>query len=112
MSSHLTHHSSLKPHHSSLPMVVGILTIALEIPGANSLKDKRQVVKSLLENIRHRFNVSAAEVDDNDTWRRATLGMACISNDNGVANHVLDKIQDYVESNPLVSLISVDLEFV
>lgn len=93
-------------------MVVGILTVSLEIPGANSLKDKRQVVKSLLDNIKHKFNVSAAEIGDNDTWRRATLGFACVSNDNGVANHVLDKVRDYVESNPLISPISVNLEFV
>ena len=93
-------------------MVVGILTVILSIPGANSLKDKRQVLKSLLDNIRNRFGVSIAEVDDNDTWRRATIGVACVSNDNAVANRVLDKVADYVESNPTVSVVSVELEFV
>ena len=101
-------------HHSSLitNMIIGILTITLAIPGADSLKDKRQVVKSLLENVRNKFNVSAAEVDDNDTWRRATLGVSCVSNDRGVANRILDKVVDYVESNPVISLVSIDLEFI
>lgn len=93
-------------------MVVGILTVTLAIPGANSLKDKRQVVKSLLDSVRHKFNVSAAEIGDNDTWRRATLGMACVSNDKAMANRILDKVGDYVESNPLISVESVELEFV
>lgn len=93
-------------------MVVGLLTITVAIPGANSLKDKRQVVKSLLENVRNKFNVSAAEVDDNDTWRRATLGVACISNDQGMANRILDKVEDYIEASPVISVVSVNLEFV
>jgi hypothetical protein len=93
-------------------LVVGILTVTLAIPGADCLKDKRQVVKSLLEGVRHKFNVSAAEIDDNDTWRRATLGMACVSNDRGMANRILDKVVDFVESNPLISVVSVELEFV
>ena len=93
-------------------MVVGVLTITLSIPAANSLKDKRQVVKSLVDSIRQRFNVSAAETEDNDTWRRATLGVAVVSNSQRVANQVLDKVGDFVESNPLISVISLELEFV
>lgn len=93
-------------------MVIGILTIALVIPGADSLKDKRQVLKSLIENIRNKFNVSVAEVADNDTWRRATIGIACVSNDRGMANRILDKVVDFAESNPVISIVSVELEFV
>jgi uncharacterized protein YlxP (DUF503 family) len=93
-------------------MIIGILTVTLMIPGANSLKDKRQVLKSILENIRNKFNVSVAEVGDNDTWRRATIGAACVSNDKAMANRILDKIVDYIESNPVISVTAVDLEFV
>jgi uncharacterized protein len=93
-------------------MVVGILTISMEIPAANSLKDKRQVVKSMIDGIRNRFNVSAAEVAENDAWRRATFGVTCVSNDQGVTNHVLDKVVDFVESHPEVSVTAIDLEFV
>jgi uncharacterized protein YlxP (DUF503 family) len=93
-------------------MVVGILTISFEIPGANSLKDKRQVLKSIIDGIRNRFNVSAAEVGDNDVWRRATVGVSCVSNEQAVANSVLDHVSDYVESNPAIAVIAVDMEFV
>ncbi len=93
-------------------MIIGILTVKLAIPGANSLKDKRQVIKSMLEGIRRKFNVSAAEVGDNDVWRRATIGVACISNDRGLANRIMDKVVDFAESNPVISLVSVELEFV
>ena len=92
-------------------MIVGILTVALTIPGANSLKDKRHVIKGLLEGVRQKFNISAAEVGENDSWRRATLGMACVSNDRRMANRILDKVVDYVESNPVVSIASVEMEF-
>jgi hypothetical protein len=93
-------------------MVIGILTIALAIPGANSLKDKRQVLRSLLDNVRRKFNVSAAEIDDNDRWRQAKLGVACVSNDRRMANRILDKVVDFIESNPAVSVVAVELEFV
>ena len=93
-------------------MVVGILSVTIDIPGADSLKDKRQVLKSLLEHLRQKFGVSAAEVAENDSWRRAVLGVACVSNDVKSANRVLDKAADYVESNPEVSVVSIELEFV
>lgn len=93
-------------------MVVGILSVTIDIPGADSLKDKRQVLKSLLEHLRQKFGVSAAEVAENDSWRRAVLGVACVSNDVKSANRVLDKAADYVESNPAVSVVSIELEFV
>lgn len=93
-------------------MIIGILTVTLMIPGANSLKDKRQVLKSILENVRNKFNVSAAEVGDNDVWRRAAIGVACVSNDQGMANRILDKVVDYIESNPLISVTDINLEFI
>ena len=56
-------------------MVVGLATIELHIPASHSLKDKRQVLKSLLDTTRQKFNVSAAEVDHLDIWRRATIAV-------------------------------------
>ena len=57
-------------------MFVGVLQVTLSIPGAYSLKDKRRVVKSILERLRHKHAVSAAEVTDLDVWNRAGLGIA------------------------------------
>ena len=92
--------------------MIGVLTMDLLIPESNSLKDKRQVVKSLLDNIRNKYNVSAAELDALDVWRRAVIGVACISNDKNVANSLLNKVLDGVEANPRVTVENCQVEFV
>jgi uncharacterized protein YlxP (DUF503 family) len=91
-------------------MHVGTLTVTLYLHAAESLKDKRQVLKSLIETTRNKFNVSIAEVDDLDAWRRATIGIACVSNDVRFLNGVLDKVVNALESNPAVEVGEVDLE--
>lgn len=60
-------------------MPVARLTLEVEIPNAQSLKDRRQVVRSLKDKLRHAFNISIAEMDDGIVWNRATLGIAAIS---------------------------------
>jgi uncharacterized protein len=60
-------------------MPIAKLTIELEIPHAQSLKDRRHVVRSLKDKLRHAFNLSVAELDDGVVWNRATLGVATIS---------------------------------
>lgn len=92
-------------------MVIGVLTVNLLVADSNSLKDKRQVVKSLLDGIRNRYNVSAAELDALDMWRRAVIGAACISNDKDVANSVLNRILTSIESNPRVAVDECRIEF-
>jgi len=92
-------------------MIIGVLTIELLVPGSNSLKDKRQVVKSLLANIRNKFNVSAAEIDNLDSHRRAGLAFACVCNERPMANRMLDKIIDYIQTNPLCEIGESDIEF-
>ena len=91
-------------------MYVGILTLALRIDGADSLKDKRQVVKSLLAHLRQKFNVSAAEVDDQDVWRRAVVGVSVVSNEVKFANQVLSKVVDHVERDANVVLDDYAIE--
>lgn len=91
-------------------MHIGALTAEIEIAGADSLKDKRQVVKSLLARIRDKFNVSAAEVDNLDVWRRATLGFAVVSNDNAFIDQVLEKLVDTIEADPHCALIDYQRE--
>lgn len=78
-------------------MVVGFLKIAMHLPENASLKGKRKVVKSLAGRLKSRFNVSVAEVADNDLWRRAVLGVAVVGNDRRFVNSSLDKIMDYIE---------------
>lgn len=77
-------------------MVVGLLRIVLAIPEASSLKDKRRVVRRVLDRTRAKFNVAAAEVASLDVHRRATLGFAVVSNDVRHANSMIDTIASFV----------------
>ena len=72
-------------------MVVGILRLTLYIHGAASLKDKRQVLRKVVDRLRSRFNVSVAEVGDQDIWQKAVVGITAVSNDHSFVNEVLDK---------------------
>lgn len=94
-----------------MSIVVGLCTVELYIPEANSLKDKRSVLKSMLEGMRNKFNVSAAEVEDNDIWRRATIAVACVSNSQPFTDQVLNKVVDWIEANPRVNVGRVEMEF-
>ena len=91
-------------------MVIAALTAELAIDGADSLKDKRQVLKSLLAHLRSEFNVSATEVGDHDVWRTATVGIAVVATDGTYANQVLDKALDHIESNPRVDVTQTEIE--
>ena len=74
-------------------MVVGLLKVTLILPENASLKGKRKVVKSLLGRLKSRFNVAAAEVENNDLWQRAEIGLAVVGNDRRFVNSALDKIR-------------------
>lgn len=90
---------------------IGVLTLDILIPEANSLKEKRSVLKSMLEGMRSRFNISAAEIEHMDLWQRATVGIACVSNSRAFADQVLNKVLDWVEANPRVNVAGVETEF-
>jgi uncharacterized protein YlxP (DUF503 family) len=77
-------------------MNVGSCRVKLRFPENLSLKGKRQVVKSVTTRLRSKFNVSVAEVDDNDLWQLATLGIACVSNNKRYTNEVLSKAVDFI----------------
>ncbi len=79
-------------------MVVAILKIALTIPHATSLKDKRRVLKSVKDRLRNRFNVSVAEIGSQENWQRAQIGVAVISNESKYANGVISRVQDMFEN--------------
>lgn len=93
-------------------MTIGLLTVRLDISAAQSLKDKRQVVKSLLTRIRDKFNVSAAEVDDLDLWQRATLAFAIVSNDPAHNDRVLENVVSLIEREPQCAVLVVERETV
>ena len=76
-------------------MWVAILRLEIAIPGARSRKDRRQVVKSLKDRIRNRFQVSCAEVDDRESWTRASLGVTACANEKPFLTDLSDKIVRY-----------------
>ena len=76
--------------------VVGLLTIDLYVPGITSLKEKRGVVKPLIARLRKDFNVSVAEIDDNDQLGHAVLGVACVSASADYAHGLLTRVAECV----------------
>jgi uncharacterized protein YlxP (DUF503 family) len=87
-------------------MVVGVCTLELDIPASHSLKDKRQVVRSLTARVRQSFNVSIAEVDSQDAWQHATIGIVCVSSDAEYAHGLLEKVIDNIEHSRLDAVIA------
>lgn len=79
-------------------MNVGALRVMLRLPENHSLKGKRRILKSITSQVSNKFNVSIAEVDDQDLWQVATLGVSCVSNDGRHANEVLSHVMDFIES--------------
>jgi uncharacterized protein YlxP (DUF503 family) len=77
-------------------MNVGTCRVKLRFPENLSLKGKRQILKPIITRLRNKFNISVAEVDDNDLWQRATLGICCVSNNKRYTNEVLSKAVDFI----------------
>ncbi len=78
-------------------MYIGVLQFSMAIPHAESLKDKRSVVRSLKDRLRRSFNISIAETEDLDDWNVATFGAVTVGNDPTILNSALDKIVDALE---------------
>jgi uncharacterized protein YlxP (DUF503 family) len=91
-------------------MFVGVLQAELSIPGAFSLKEKRHVLKGLLERLRREHAVSAAEVGDQDVWNRARIGVAFVSNDARHAEAHLQKVQNRLERDRDAVLVDAQIE--
>ncbi|MEN8262776.1 MAG: DUF503 domain-containing protein [Nitrospirota bacterium] len=91
-------------------MIVGLLTLDLHIPEANSLKSKRMVIKSLTDRIKNKFNVSVAEVDANNLWQRSVIGIAYVANETLIINKVFEKVRTLVLNTHSVELIDSTME--
>ncbi|HEY2460851.1 MAG TPA: DUF503 domain-containing protein [Candidatus Acidoferrum sp.] len=75
-------------------MPVGLLTLELHIPDAQSLKDKRQVLRSLKDKLRRSHNVAVAELEHHDAWQRSVVGVVTLANEEKYVNEVLQKVLD------------------
>ncbi len=92
-------------------MAVGLLTLELHLPEAHSLKDKRQVLRSLKDRLRQDFNVAVAELDFEDTWQRSVVGVVTLANEEHHVEESLQKVLAEVDRilGPLLTGHSVDL---
>lgn len=90
-------------------MNVGVSKVRLQIPENQSLKGKRRVIASMSQRIRNRFGVAVAEVEDNESWQMATLGIACVSGSVRHADEVLDNVIAYIE-NSREDVVVLDVE--
>jgi uncharacterized protein YlxP (DUF503 family) len=94
-------------------MNVGVAMVSLRIPENMDLKGKRQVVKSIIGRVKSRFEVAVAEVDDNDSWRTATIGICCISNNKRHSNEVLSKVVAFIENSRFdVEILDISTEII
>ena len=91
-------------------MTVGLCTVELFIPDGHSLKEKRQVLQSLKTRMRDKFNLSVAEVGDQDLRQKAILGMACVANESAHVNQVLDQAVNLIQSVSVIQLVRSRIE--
>jgi len=91
--------------------IIGLMTVDLFIPDSGSLKEKRLVLKSIKDKIHHKFNVSIAEVDFQDKWQRAVIGIAQVGNDYGFIEKNMQEIFKLIESNGSAEIVKHTIEF-
>jgi len=92
-------------------VVIGAFKVRFRVIGARSLKEKRKILKSLKDRI-SRMNVSIAEIDDQDKWQAATLGVALVSNDSAYINSVMDKLSVFLLDFPGMEVLQIETEII
>ena len=91
-------------------MVVGICRVELSVPNSFSLKDKRRVLKSTIKRARNKFNISISEIDSNENWQRAILGISSLSNNSHYTNKILNGVINYLEKERDLIIINYSIE--
>ena len=92
-------------------MTVGACRVTLRLPENESLKGKRQVVKSITSRVRNKYNVSIAEIDDNESWQIVSLGITCVSNSVRHADEMLSNVVKFISGSRLeAELLDYEIE--
>ena len=92
-------------------MVVGLLRLEVHLPSAHSLKEKRSVLNSLKDQLRGRFNISVAEVEANETWQRATVGISTLGSSRAYTEGLLRDVTTWMRATRLVDLMTVEEDY-
>ncbi len=91
-------------------MIVATIIVKLYAPWVHSLKEKRMTVKSIAAKVQNKFNVSIAEVDEQDVHQTIVLGIACVAGDMSQSDSILDNVLNFIESNTEAEIIDVQHE--
>jgi uncharacterized protein len=94
-------------------MIVGIGQITLHLPASHSLKDKRQIIQSIIVRVRQQFGVAIAEVGENERWQLAELGVSCVSNSSQHADEIIQHVRRYIEeTRPDIFVTNLEIEII
>lgn len=91
-------------------MIIGAAKISLHANWVHSLKEKRMIVKSIMARTKNKFNISIAEVENQDYHQSITIGIACVTNSSRLANSILQNVVNYIEENTEAVIEKVDFE--
>ena len=92
-------------------MIVGICSLKLMIYEVHSLKEKRQVIKSIIGRLQSRYNISIAETDLNDSWQTGMIGFACVTNERKHADEIITKVINFIDEDSRVEILDTYIEF-
>jgi len=93
-------------------MILGVLRVELHVPSAQSLKDKRSVVKSVKDQLRGRFNVAVAELEANEKWQRASVGIVTVGADQAYTQGLLKQVTEWLREMRVADLIRIEEDYV
>ena len=91
-------------------MTIIVGTFELHVLAQRSLKGKRQVLRGIIDRIRHRFNVSVAEIGDHELWQRAAIGVACIGYEQHHTKQVMERVASTILENPSIEVLRSDIQ--
>jgi uncharacterized protein YlxP (DUF503 family) len=93
-------------------MRVGVLHVSFMIFDAQSLKQKRTVLRSVKDRLRNQFNISVAEIGSNDKWQIGELGIAAVGNNGRFVNSVMEEVKNFLNSNPAIRIIDAEIDII
>jgi len=92
-------------------MIVGCSRLELFFGESHSLKDKRQILKSIIERVKYRFNVSVVELDDHDLWQKSTIGISCVNRAESQVRRTLNEVEHFIENLNKAQVTHNELNF-
>lgn len=93
-------------------MFIGTGTITMRANWCHSLKEKRMVIKSIVDKTKHKFNISIAEIGDQDLHNSIIIGFACVNCDKNIANSMVNKVINYIEYNTEADILNIEIEVI